>query len=181
MNDVEIYTIGHSNLSGEALVNLLRQHRIQVVVDVRSMPYSQYAPQFNREALARTLSRAGIEYKYEGKRLGGRPEDPTCYKSGEVPASNKADYLRLVDYDEVAQRDWYKAGISDLLATAKERRTAILCSEEDPNRCHRHHLIAQTLLDIGVTVWHIRGSGALETPQGRQLRLMMFCRPCASA
>lgn len=159
--DLEIYTIGHSNVPADQILSLLRRHGIQVLVDVRSTPYSRYAPQFNREVFARTLSQAGIEYRYEGEALGGRPKDPTCYKSGEVPAG-EADYLKLVNYSEVAQRDWYKGGIERLVEVAQKRRTAIMCSEEDPLRCHRHHLITQTLLEIGITVQHIRRDGTVE-------------------
>lgn len=158
---LEISTIGHSNATAAEIVALLQAHGITRVVDVRSAPYSQYAPQFNREDLARTLEAAGIAYVYAGQHLGGRPTDPTCYKKGELP-SGHASYLALVDYGAVAQRDWYRRGIARLVELAAERPTAILCSEEDPRRCHRHHLIAQTLLAQGIAVWHIRRDGRRE-------------------
>ena len=159
--NLQIYTVGHSNQEASELVELLLKHGIKIVVDVRSSPYSQYTPQFNRETLGQTLEDCGIDYAFAGEYLGGRPKDPTCYKNGELPPP-KADYLKLVDYGEVAKRPWYKKGIARLLEIAGERRTAILCSEEDPNECHRHHLIAQTLLSMGVGVWHIRRGGDLE-------------------
>lgn len=143
------------------LIALLRQHQVEVLVDVRSAPYSQYTPHFNRKALSGTLKEMGIDYAFAGEYLGGRPKDPTCYKNGELPPP-KADYLKLVDYAEVATRPWFKRGIARLLEIATERRTTIMCSEEDPADCHRHHLIAQTLLDMGVQVWHIRREGNLE-------------------
>ena len=146
-DSLEAFTIGHSNVPADAIIALLRQYHIETLVDVRSAPYSQYSPQFNRETFARTLREAGVEYLFAGDDLGGRPKDPTCYKSGESP-TGKAAYLALVDYGEVAKRDWYKRGIGRLLEFAQERRTAIMCSEEDPGRCHRHHLIAQTLLEV---------------------------------
>lgn len=168
---LEIYTVGHSNLEAYDLVGLLRQHRIEVVVDVRSAPYSQYTPHFNREALSSMLQGAGIDYAYAGEYLGGRPKDATCYKNGELPPP-KADYLKLVDYAEVATRVWYKKGIARLIEMAGERRVAVMCSEEDPAECHRHHLITQTLLGRGVHVWHIRREGALEDADGpKQLSL----------
>jgi uncharacterized protein (DUF488 family) len=160
-DQVEIFTIGHSNLSADEFVAALRAHQIAIVVDVRSSPYSQYAPQFNRLDLAQTLRTAGIDFEFAGEALGGRPSDPTCYRNGHVPPQ-KSDYLKLVDYETVATKSWYLEGIDRLIEIAKESRTAIMCSEEDPNRCHRHHLIAQTLLERDVTVWHIRKSGARE-------------------
>ncbi len=157
----EIYTIGHSNVTSDRLIELLKQYHIQTLVDVRSAPYSQWATQFNRETLAQSLSECGIRYAYAGEYLGGRPKDPTCYKTGVVP-EGKANYLELVDYPEVAKRPWYQKGIARLMQLAGEGPAAVMCSEEDPSHCHRHHLIAQTLLAMGVTVWHIRGTGELE-------------------
>ena len=170
---LEIFTIGHSNLTAEDVVVMLREHAIVMLVDVRSVPYSQYTPQFNREAWERTLREAGIRYAFAGEYLGGRPTDPTCYRTGALPDGD-ADYLSLVDYDEVARRPWFQKGLARLVAIARESRTAIMCSEEDPDRCHRHHLIAQSLLRAGLAVTHIRKGGRLETatPEPNQLSLL---------
>ncbi len=153
---ITIYTIGHSNVPVEDLIEQLHRYEIQTLIDVRSAPYSKYVPQFNREALSRLLeANYGISYQFEGDDLGGRPKDPTCYKQGAVP-DGKANYLELVDYAEVARRDWFRRAIDRLVVIASQQRAAIMCSEEDPLRCHRHHLIARTLHGMGVTVQHIQ-------------------------
>ena len=135
----DIYTIGHSNAPAERVVALLREQQIDVLVDVRSIPASSHAPQFGRRAFARTLAEAGIRYLFMGEWLGGRPRDPACYKDGILP-HGKADYLHLVDYTKVAARPWYRRAVRDLMHIAREQRTAIMCSEEDPRHCHRLHL-----------------------------------------
>jgi uncharacterized protein (DUF488 family) len=73
-NLVTIFSIGHSNQSVEAFLSLLQQHEIQVLVDVRSSPYSKYVPHFNSTPLAATLKRTGIKYMFMGQELGGRPD-----------------------------------------------------------------------------------------------------------
>ena len=73
--DLTIYTIGHSDHSVAAFVDLLRQHGITTVVDVRSQPYSRWAHQFNRETLARDLKELGFTYAFMGNALGGRPSN----------------------------------------------------------------------------------------------------------
>jgi uncharacterized protein (DUF488 family) len=156
-DQVEILSIGHSNLAADNFVAALQAHQIATVVDVRSSPYSQFARQFNRLDLDETLSKAGIKYEFAGEALGGRPTDPTCYRNGEVPPPI-ANYLKMVDYETVATKTWYLEGIERLIEISTEHRTAIMCSEEDPNRCHRHHLIAQTLIERDIPVWHIRKS-----------------------
>ena len=75
---------------------------------------------------------------------------------------DKADYLKLVDYRQVMERDWYQHAMERLLEIASDRLAAVMCSEEDPAHCHRHHLVTQTLLDRGITVWHIRSDGNVE-------------------
>jgi uncharacterized protein (DUF488 family) len=107
------------------------------------------------------LSKAGIGYEFTGEALGGRPTDPTCYRNGQLPPP-KSNYFKMVDYETVATKSWYLEGIERLIKIATKKRTAIMCSEEDPNRCHRHHLIAQTLLARDIPVWHIRKTGECE-------------------
>ena len=166
---MRIYTIGHSNLPLEEFAGLLRANGIKLVVDVRSIPYSRYSPQFNREGLQEALGRLGIGYRYLENSLGGRPNDPACY-NGDKP-----------DYAKIARQEAYKSGINELLQMASESPTAIICSEEDPTHCHRHQLITRTLLDEheDVEVVHIRRDGGLERPgkvqrrAGEQLSLQL--------
>ena len=155
-----IYTIGHSNVEADKIVDLLRQYGIDVVLDVRSSPYSRHAPQFNREDFAERLALAGIEYQYGGGYLGGRPRDPSCY--------DREDEERVL-YEEVEKKEWYSRGIEGLIQLATEKWAAVMCAEEDPGVCHRHLLIAQTLLDRGIDVEHIRHKdGETWTEQARR-------------
>jgi uncharacterized protein (DUF488 family) len=159
---MELYTIGHSNHRLDEFIQLLEDNGIMCVVDVRTAPASRYNPQFNRDNLAHILPEHNIEYAFAGKYMGGRPSDPTCYKKRALPAEG-ADYLHEVDYPEVMTREWFIKGVQRLLEMADEQTIAIMCSEEDPAQCHRHHLIARYLLrDFPeVTVRHIRGDGAV--------------------
>ncbi len=171
---MELYTIGHSNVPLETFIALLRQHNIRNLVDVRSSPHSRYAEWFNKEYLEKPLRLAGITYLYAAESLGGRPKDPTCYRDGKLPDA-KGDYTHLVNYDEVRRRDWFQKGITRLLQLASENPTAVMCSEEDPWRCHRQLLIAAELLSRGIVARHIRGTGKLETadePPPTQLQLL---------
>lgn len=149
-------TIGHSSQEPAAFVSLLRLHGVTTLVDVRSAPYSRYVPQFNQGALRSLVETAGLRYVWAGDVLGGRPDDPACYRDGVVRIGN-------VDYDAMARQAWYQEGVRLLLDEAARGLTAVLCSEEDPRRCHRHRLIEPSLRERGVNVLHIRADGALET------------------
>ena len=148
-----VYSIGHSNQSFEQFLGLLRMHDIQVLVDVRSAPYSRYVPHFNeRELRAATLD-AGLKYVYLGRELGGRPDySPELYDD---------DGHAL--YSRIAQTTFFREGIERLTNGVSQFRVAMMCSEEDPTDCHRRLLVATVLSDAGVTTRHIRGDGRLDS------------------
>jgi uncharacterized protein (DUF488 family) len=75
----ELFTIGHSNHTIEAFIELLQQHGISVLADVRSHPYSRHLPHFSASALKAALVEAKIRYVFLGKELGARPDNPNCY------------------------------------------------------------------------------------------------------
>ena len=66
-----LYTVGHSTRSPEEFIEVLREHDIRIVTDVRSFPSSDRYPHFNRESLAELLQKRGIRYERLGEQLGG--------------------------------------------------------------------------------------------------------------
>lgn len=168
MSALTLYTIGHSNHPTSTLLGLLDQHAIRVLVDVRSTPHSQFNPQFNQGALKTAVEAHGLEYRYAGEFLGGRPKDPTLYKTSTQPPNSDAWAYPDVDYDALMRSELYLRGIRRLLEIAATAPTAIMCSEGNPLECHRHHLIARSLVDPlvrvvqdSVTVMHINRDGTL--------------------
>jgi hypothetical protein len=147
----EIFTIGHSNHPIEKFLCLLTQHAISVLIDARSHPYSRYVPHFDRELLESSVESHGIRYLYMGDELGGRPPEAEYY-----------DAEGRVLYYRVAESERFKGGISRLLKGSLEFRIAVLCSEEDPTSCHRRLLVSKVLTENGISVQHIRGTGALQ-------------------
>ena len=59
---IDVYTIGHSNDSQEHFLDLLKQHEIIALVDIRRFPSSRKFPHFNESNLSRALQENGIEY-----------------------------------------------------------------------------------------------------------------------
>jgi uncharacterized protein (DUF488 family) len=147
-----VFTIGHSNHSAERFLGLLRGYGIEVVVDTRSHPYSRHAPRFNASALEAALSRDGIGYLFLGGELGGRPEGEEFY-----------DGRGRVDYALLGRSRGFLSGISRLEKEILARTVGLLCSEEDPIRCHRRLLVGRALQERGIALHHIRGDGSVET------------------
>lgn len=148
---MQIYTIGHSNLTIEAFIELLKKNNIQTLIDVRSSPYSKYVSQFNKEDLQRRVEDNGIEYIYLGNLLGGKSNDMSLY--------NK---LNSVDYDKLEHSQKYIEGIGKLEELAAQKIIAIMCSEGDYKECHRYKLITKTLEKSDIDVLHILPDGKVE-------------------
>lgn len=145
-----IWTVGHSRHPLPALLGVLRGPGIEVVADIRSRPFSRYNPQFNREKFGAELHAAGLSYLFLGAELGGRPPEPEFY-----------DSEGHVRYGALARTERFETGLRRLLAESDRQRVAILCSEEDPRRCHRRLLVTRVLAARGVSVLHIRGDGSV--------------------
>lgn len=146
-----LYTIGHSRHAFRHFADLLAQNRIRTLADVRSRPYSKWAPHFQKNRLSGSLDTEGVDYVFLGALLGGRPDDPAFY-----------DRHGKVDYALRAEAADFLEGIRQLEALAARKSTALMCAEEDPRRCHRRGLITPVLLAHGIRVVHIRGDGRLE-------------------
>ena len=71
---MKVYTLGHGALSIEKFLQILRENRINLVVDIREIPFSRYHPHFNRNKLEEVLKEKNIEYMYAGDYLGGSAE-----------------------------------------------------------------------------------------------------------
>ena len=157
-----VYTVGHSNIELENFINLLNLHQIKFLVDVRSTPYSKYIPQFNRKNIELSLENRGIEYCYLGDKIGGKPKDKKYYTNGNI------------QYDLIEKTEAFKDGISTIINIAAHKKIVLMCSEENPYKCHRHHLIAQNLLNHGLRVFHLRGDGSLEIARMEDVQLKLF-------
>lgn len=163
---MNIYTIGHSAHPFNRFLSLLQSCNVTCLVDVRSAPYSRFHPQYNRQAIPSQLEAQGIRYVFLGEALGGRPKDPGLYLPAEeqpaLPGMTSQTNLRL-NYTALVQQGFFQEGIRQLVTIANQQVTAIMCSEEDPSRCHRHAILARFLCDNHpeIDVVHIRGNGSI--------------------
>jgi uncharacterized protein (DUF488 family) len=144
---LEIFTIGHSTRSLDAFVQLLQTYNIGLLVDVRTIPRSRHNPQFNHEILAEELPPHGISY-LQMKSLGGlrhaRADSPNIgWKNASF--QGYADYMQTPEFD---------VAIQQLIDAARYKKTAVMCAEAVPWRCHRF-LIADALTVRGIAVQHI--------------------------
>jgi len=144
----EILTIGHSNHSIDEFLRILKKQAVHLLVDVRSDPHSRYAPQFNRRNLERSLEPTGIEYRYAGASLGGRPKDPALLTCEGKP-----------DYDKLASSEQFQTELRAIVDLAARGRVCLMCSEADPMCCHRESVVGRILRSWKVKVTHLSPDG----------------------
>lgn len=139
-----VWTVGHSTRSLEELVELLREHAIVSLCDVRTAPGSRRLPHFNRDNLRTTLPDLGIAYMHMPELGGLRRARPDSVNTGWRNASFRgyADYM---------QQPEFSAGLERLIHLASEKSTAVMCAEAVPWRCHRS-LIGDALQAYGAEV-----------------------------
>ena len=160
MTEPQIYSIGHSNHSIDKFLSLLENSKINMVVDVRSAPFSRMFPQFNQDTLKKSLGESLIGYLFLGDQIGGRSNDPEDYLDGQVL------------YKALAQKEGFKTGIERLKEGSAKYRIALMCSEKEPLDCHRTLLVSQALASRDIPVGHIHADGTVEAHKDALARLL---------
>jgi uncharacterized protein (DUF488 family) len=160
----ELFTIGHSVHTVEGFIELLKQHYVNALCDVRSSPYSRYTPQFNRESLKEDVLKHRISYIYLGAELGPRSSDPSCYENGKV------------QYKRLAEKEIFQQGLDRLRKGMATYRIALLCAEKDPLTCHRMLLVCRNLRGYDILIRHIMEDGSLEDNRDTEQRLMKLLK-----
>ena len=163
---MRIWTVGHSTRTIDEFVSLLMANEIKILADVRAWPGSKRYPQFNKDALAESLSAHGIRYEHFPELGGKRKSKPDSRNTAWRNASFRgyADYMETEEFQKGIER------LRDVAAQAGP--TAIMCAEAVWWRCHRS-LISDYLKARGVEVLHILGANKVElhpyTPAARSM------------
>jgi uncharacterized protein (DUF488 family) len=158
----QCFTIGHGNYPIDRFITFLQNIGIDLIIDVRSSPYSRFNPHFNREKLEKSLIMNDINYRYLGDKIGGRQSDPCLlFQDG------------TVNYRKVQETDKFRAGINEVVSIISSgKKIALMCAEKEPERCHRFALISPVLQAKGISVIHIRPEGKLQSNEDLERELV---------
>lgn len=157
-----VYTIGHSNHDIQQLISLIKGKAIDLVLDVRSAPWSKRYPQFNRPEFSAELGRQGIAYEWFGQCFGARQTDESFY----TPAGwlNYASYTASSDFkDGVKQMDIF---------LIQGKTPVLLCAEKDPFDCHRAIMVGRALSLLGYEIRHVLADGSIQTQDQLDTRIL---------
>ncbi|MGL4452660.1 MAG: DUF488 family protein [Sarcina sp.] len=148
---MEIFAIGHSNYPFEKLVNMLREHNVNCVVDIRETPYSSYNVQYNKEYFEANIKQEGFKYIYMGKEFGAKRQ-------------TRESYLNKVyaDFEKVKEEETFINGIERIKKGCKlGYRIVLFGAMQEQIRCHRSILIGRVLNKQGFDVKYILHEGGL--------------------
>jgi len=151
-SSLAVWTVGHSNHDADTFARLVLGERIEFLVDVRSYPYSRFAPHFNRDELEAAMVRQGVGYLFLGEELGGRPTREEHY-----------DAEGHALYGPMSEEPQFALAVERLVTGARRHRIALLCSEGDPQHCHRRLLVGKVLIEQGAELRHILPNGTVRT------------------
>ena len=144
-----IYTIGYSGFSLVDFIQELRNHNINVVIDVRSYAYSERYPDYNKTTIEKSLNKAGIYYKNYAKEFGARQDNMAFYSS--------EGYL---DFDIFSKSEQFQNGVTKIVdSTEKGYKIVFMCAEKEPIQCHRTILVARAFDKLGFSVIHLMPKG----------------------
>ncbi len=145
----QLFSIGHSTRDLSDFIALLKENGVERLADIRRYPGSRRYPHFSREALSLSLPAEGIEYLHMPE-LGGRRKP--------LPDSRNTAWRneQFRAYADHMASDEFRQAIDTLVDSPK--RTAYMCAEAVPWRCHRQ-LVSDELVRRGFEVVHILGKG----------------------
>lgn len=150
---IKIYTSGTSNRSISEFLEILKEYKIETVIDVRRYPRSKWFPHFKKENLENFLKENKIDYCHFEK-LGG---------------------YRTSGYEAYTQTKEFKENLEDLIKLAKEKTSVVICAERLPWKCHRA-FIARELENKKIKIIHIIEKDRVWSPKKEPKEIKPKCQ-----
>lgn len=140
-----IYTIGYTGFTVEEFISTLKKYEINVVIDVRSSPYSERYADYNRDNIESVLSENEIYYRNYVKEFGARQDNRSFYAEE-----------GFLDFEKFAKSEQFLSGVEKIInSVAKGYKIVFLCAEKNPIQCHRTILVSRAFYELGYKVWHL--------------------------
>lgn len=157
-----LFTIGYTTFQFDDFIDVLKHHEIDVVIDVRSLPYSKYHAQYNKEIIEGILKNNKIHYRNYSTEFGARQMERQYF--------SRDGYL---DFELFTESKWFKYGFDKInTSLTKGFNIVLMCAEKDPAACHRAIMVSRVFHNNGKAVNHILADGNIENQNDVELRLL---------
>jgi len=128
------FTLGYSGRRIDEIIDALLESGVRTLVDIRQNPISMYRPELSKNNLIQFLSRHGLSYVHWPQL--GVPRDIRAL----AIESGSRDII-WEWYDEYVVGDFFGSGRNlHFFLNCVEHPVALMCTELDPQECHRHRL-----------------------------------------
>jgi len=145
---ISLFTIGFTQKSAEQFFELLKHNRVNVLIDTRLKPDSQLSGFAKGRDLPYFLKNL-IECKYVHNALMSPTEDIlSAYRNNKDWGAYEVAFNHLLNERNLIahlEKVWFA-----------EHRACLLCSEHEPDRCHRR-LVAEYIQSFWgeLEIWHL--------------------------
>lgn len=133
----EVLSVGYERRDVEELIDLLCQHGVEILVDVRLNAISRKRG-LSKRRLAETAAEAGISYRHEPD-LGNPQDNREAFRLGTSEARSR--YLRHL-------RNGALSTYQEVIQLAQRSRVALLCYEREHSQCHRSCILDAAQQDL---------------------------------
>ena len=162
-----IFTIGYSDFLMDDFIKALKQNNVNVVIDVRSSPYSERYPHYNKGIIENTLRANKIHYRNYANEFGARQNDPSYY--------NEEGYL---DFENFSESEQFQYGVKKICDSVERGyHVVFMCAEKSPIQCHRAIMVSKVFHSKGFDVIHILPNGETITQSQLEEELLNIYFP----
>jgi uncharacterized protein (DUF488 family) len=128
----DFFTIGYSGRKIAEILSALKTNAVRTLVDIRQNPVSMYRPELSKGNLTRLLGKHEIQYLHFPQL--GVPRDIRAKAIG----AGRRDVI-WEWYDEHVVNSFIGKNLH-FFFNGFEHPVALMCTEIDPQECHRHRL-----------------------------------------
>lgn len=153
-----LLTVGHGRLDRAELAGLLLGADVELLVDIRRFPGSRANSAAAKGAVPEIVGEAGIDYRWEGD-LGGRRSLTADRRRASPDTWWRVEAFRA--YSAWTRDPAFRTALERVVADARQRRVAVMCSESVWWRCHRRIVadVVSTVHDL--PVGHLMHTGKI--------------------
>jgi uncharacterized protein (DUF488 family) len=158
----ELFTVGYTSFTLPQMLEVISDYGIDVVVDVRSNPFSAHYPDYNKNIFESVLRKHKISYHNYAEEFGAQQTDIKYY--------SKDGYL---DFELFAKSEPFLKGFARIDESVKSGDSVMLmCAEKDPAQCHRAVMISKVFANNGYDVKHLLQDGTIKSQSDIETQLL---------
>ncbi len=161
-NMADLHTIGYASFNVHEMIEVLHHYGINLIIDVRSLPYSSHYPDYNKESFEHFLKKNSIHYRNYAREFGAQQTERSFF-------SNEG----FLDFEVFVESDRFLQGFDKIQISIEKKYTvALMCAEKDPMGCHRAIMITPVFHRKMFSIKHILSNGNFENQNDIENRLL---------